>query len=177
MGRRLLLRRLVLRSQPLPSRGEPQNAVCGISAPFGTLSPAKGQIIYVLRTRAPLSGVAPFSCDLHVLGAPLTFALSQDQTLQLLKLLSHCVRRQQRIDPASLSFRITLDSENRCHGGVVDRHNLSRCTELNPCVYVSLRFSFQRPKPALSLHSASGEDRVSLRGGRLSSCPSASVNS
>src|SRR5690606_2008280 len=28
-----------------------------------------------------------FSCDLHVLGPPLTFALSQDQTLQL-KLLS-----------------------------------------------------------------------------------------
>ena len=55
----------------------------GISAPFGTLSPFKGQVIYVLRTRAPLSGVAPFSCDLHVLGVPLTFALSQDQTLQL----------------------------------------------------------------------------------------------
>ena len=73
-------------SQPLPSSGEPPNAVCGISAPFETLSPAEGQIIYVLRTRAPLSGVAPFSCDLHVLGAPLTFALSQDQTLQLYKL-------------------------------------------------------------------------------------------
>jgi hypothetical protein len=71
------------RSQPLPSHGEPQNAVCGISAPFGTLSPAEGQIIYVLRTRAPLSGVTPLSCDLHVLGVPLTFALSQDQTLQL----------------------------------------------------------------------------------------------
>jgi len=81
MGRRLLLQWLVLRSQPLPSIGEPINAVCGISAPFGTLSPAEGQIIYVLRTRAPL-GIAT-SCDLHVLGAPLTFALSQDQTLQL----------------------------------------------------------------------------------------------
>ena len=46
-------------SQPLPSSGEPPNAVCGISAPFGTLSPAKGQIIYVLRTRAPLSGLPP----------------------------------------------------------------------------------------------------------------------
>ena len=28
--------------------------LCGISAPFGTLSPAKGQITYVLLTRAPL---------------------------------------------------------------------------------------------------------------------------
>ena len=29
------------------------------------------------------TGVAPFSLDLHVLSAPLTFVLSQDQTLQL----------------------------------------------------------------------------------------------
>jgi hypothetical protein len=47
-------------SQPLPILGEPRTAVCGISAPFGTLSPAEGQIIYVLRTRAPLSGLLPF---------------------------------------------------------------------------------------------------------------------
>ena len=39
---------------------------------------------YVLLTRAPLYwGRSPFSHDLHVLGAPLTFVLSQDQTLQL----------------------------------------------------------------------------------------------
>ena len=38
----------------------------------------------MLLTRAPLyRGRSPFSCDLHVLGAPLTFVLSQDQTLQL----------------------------------------------------------------------------------------------
>jgi hypothetical protein len=40
-------------------------------------------MIYVLLTRAPLyRGRSPFSCDLHVLGAPLTFVLSQNQTLQ-----------------------------------------------------------------------------------------------
>ena len=61
----------------------------GISPPFGRLSHARGKIAYVLRTRAPLyRGRSPFSCDLHVLGAPLTFALSQDQTLQLKKLAS-----------------------------------------------------------------------------------------
>ena len=37
---------------------------------------------YVLLTRAPLNRVAPVAFDLHVLGAPLTFVLSQDQTLQ-----------------------------------------------------------------------------------------------
>src|SRR4029078_12421733 len=48
------------------------------------LSPARRQITHVLLTRAPLyRGRSPFSCDLHVLGAPLTFVLSQDQTLQL----------------------------------------------------------------------------------------------
>ena len=36
----------------------------------------------MLRTRAPLSTPKGFSFDLHVLGPPLTFALSQDQTLQ-----------------------------------------------------------------------------------------------
>ena len=42
----------------------------------------------MLLTRAPLyRGLLRFSCDLHVLGAPLTFALSQDQTLQLFLLL------------------------------------------------------------------------------------------
>src|SRR6185436_9290668 len=56
----------------------------GISTPFGMLSPARGKITHVLLTRAPLyRGRSPFSLDLHVLGAPLTFVLSQDQTLQL----------------------------------------------------------------------------------------------
>src|SRR5580704_2039818 len=49
------------------------------------LSPARGKITHVLLTRAPLyRGRSPFSCDLHVLGAPLTFVLSQDQTLQFI---------------------------------------------------------------------------------------------
>ena len=57
--------------------------LCCISSPFGELSTTRGKIIYVLLTRAPLyRGRSPFSCDLHVLGAPLTFVLSQNQTLQ-----------------------------------------------------------------------------------------------
>ena len=39
---------------------------------------------YVLRTRPPLySELPPFARDLHVLGMPPAFNLSQDQTLQL----------------------------------------------------------------------------------------------
>ena len=40
----------------------------------------------MLRTRAPLVVAHPF--DLHVLGPPQTFALSQDQTLQFELVLS-----------------------------------------------------------------------------------------
>ena len=80
MGRRLILKR------ELPWRGPlwPLLALCCISSPFGELSTTRGLITYVLLTRAPLyRGRSPFSHDLHVLGAPLTFVLSQDQTLQL----------------------------------------------------------------------------------------------
>ena len=56
----------------------------GISTPFGELFRASGQITHVLRTRAPLySPLRAFPLDLHVLGTPPAFVLSQDQTLQL----------------------------------------------------------------------------------------------
>ncbi len=57
-----------------------QMNVCGISSPFGLLSPGEGQVSYVLRTRSPLSLATAF--DLHVLGTPPAFILSQDQTLR-----------------------------------------------------------------------------------------------
>ena len=59
----------------------------GISQPFGWLFPTSRQVTYVLLTRAPLySGnrSPPFSHDLHVLGTPPAFVLSQDQTLQFI---------------------------------------------------------------------------------------------
>jgi len=53
--------------------------ICGISHPFGQLSPARGQVTHVLLSRSPLTPKCPF--DLHVLGTPPAFILSQDQTL------------------------------------------------------------------------------------------------
>ncbi len=45
----------------------------------------------MLLTRAPLySGLPPFAYDLHVLGTPPAFVLSQDQTLQLVLLSRSC---------------------------------------------------------------------------------------
>ena len=58
----------------------------GISTPFEVLSQIIRQIIYALLTRAPLNeGASPLiPFDLHVLGTPPAFVLSQDQTLQLI---------------------------------------------------------------------------------------------
>ena len=58
--------------------------LCGISTSFEMLFPARGQITHVLLTRLPrYRGLPPFAFDLHVLGTPPAFVLSQDQTLQL----------------------------------------------------------------------------------------------
>jgi hypothetical protein len=67
-----------------PAGAEAPVVSSGISIPFGRLFRAPGQITHVLLTRAPLySSLRTFSLDLHVLGTPPAFVLSQDQTLQL----------------------------------------------------------------------------------------------
>jgi hypothetical protein len=79
--------------------------LCCISPPFGRLSTTQRQITYVLLTRAPLyRGLLPFSCDLHVLSAPLTFVLSQDQTLQ--KELLETGHEANRVPVALLLFSL-----------------------------------------------------------------------
>ena len=57
--------------------------LCGISKPFGLLSPASGQVTNALLTRSPLSTIADTPFDLHGLGTPPAFILSQDQTLRM----------------------------------------------------------------------------------------------
>ena len=59
----------------------------------------------MLLTRAPLyRGRSPFSCDLHVLGAPLTFVLSQDQTLQFESFGRRCGAKPLRRHDGSLCY-------------------------------------------------------------------------
>ena len=63
--------------------------LCGISDRFQSLFPTEGQVAHALLARPPLSyikihpkvsfHITPF--DLHVLGMPPAFVLSQDQTL------------------------------------------------------------------------------------------------
>ena len=56
---------------------------CGISSRFQLLSPTERQVPHALLTRSPLTQGAssPRPFDLHVLGTPPAFVLSQDQTL------------------------------------------------------------------------------------------------
>ena len=82
--------------EPTPNRIAPLTPVpcgpvvsCGIRTPFGILSPCLGQVAHALLPRPPLkhnrfhpktsANVSPL--DLHVLGTPPAFVLSQDQTL------------------------------------------------------------------------------------------------
>ena len=70
-------------------RGCPPNTLCGISSRFQLLSPTPRQVAHALLTRPPLSHLSSLteisedraSFDLHVLGTPPAFILSQDQTL------------------------------------------------------------------------------------------------
>jgi hypothetical protein len=55
---------------------------CGISNPFGLVSRTAGQVTNALLTRSPLTFLAKCPFDLHVLGTPPAFILSQDQTLR-----------------------------------------------------------------------------------------------
>ena len=85
IGREAILQRIA----PLVSRGCPLDTSCGINPVFTRLFRSMGQVTHALLTRPPLSLfiVTPkgsnkqTSFDLHVLGTPPAFVLSQDQTL------------------------------------------------------------------------------------------------
>ena len=115
---------------PFPSGTKVPVGLSGISTPFGELFRAPRKITHVLRTRAPLySSLRTFSLDLHVLGTPPAFVLSQDQTLQLR------VFSMLGLLPKSLS-RFTA-------------YVLLQLKECGTAFrIVGLLFSFQRPSPA-----------------------------
>ena len=79
IGRTPLLQRLPYDSLSSPSRR--QVTVCGIRPAFAGLFPTRGQVSYVFLTRPPLGGPKTTPFDLHALGTPPAFILSQDQTL------------------------------------------------------------------------------------------------
>ena len=86
-------------------RGCPQITLCGISSRFQLLSPTERQVPHALLTRSPLKQspkkLLPF--DLHVLGTPPAFVLSQDQTLKKLY-LKHQSASNQFLNNLLLAF-------------------------------------------------------------------------
>ena len=79
----LMGREPLSRAKYLSPLGSTPKVVCGISSPFGLLSPTQGQVTHVLLSRSPLCPLTETPFDLHVLGTPPAFVLSQDQTLRL----------------------------------------------------------------------------------------------
>ena len=88
IGREPIFQRIA----PLVFRPCRQNTLCGISTVFTVLFPSERQVAHALLTRPPLSKTRKSSSklesnqrftpfDLHVLGTPPAFVLSQDQTL------------------------------------------------------------------------------------------------
>ena len=85
------------RIAPLVIKGCPFITLRGISSRFQLLSPSERQVAHTLLTRPPLShtslrriSVRYASFDLHVLGTPPAFILSQDQTLNKSYLKASC---------------------------------------------------------------------------------------
>gem|GEM_PF-1824588 len=75
-----------MKRSPFIPMATAKGTVSGISNAFAKLSRIQGQITHALLTRAPLYSFRRsrnFSFDLHVLGTPPAFILSQDQTLHL----------------------------------------------------------------------------------------------
>jgi hypothetical protein len=81
-------------------------SVWGLSCRFQQLSPSKGQVSHVLLTRSPLSLTIAheLTFDLHVLGTPPAFILSQDQTLHL-EVLPYSSRLSSQASLSSLDAR------------------------------------------------------------------------
>ena len=101
------------------SRGAMRHpGVSGITRPFGRLSRGRGQVLHVLLSRSPLASLrrgVPF--DLHVLGAPPAFILSQDRTLRPKYMGFEPVRSSQLLADRFRSIHMVLLDRKRNFSG------------------------------------------------------------
>ena len=112
------------------------------------MSPTERQVPHALLTRSPLSevpkGFTPF--DLHVLGTPPAFVLSQDQTLKNLYLKPFSESKIPFLNNLLLAF-ITQEFSL-----AVFRLRLNNSINCPRCFSLSLRYSIYKVQPfALSL--------------------------
>ena len=116
--------------------------LCGISSRFQLLSPTERQVSHALLTRSPLSRKPKLSTpfDLHVLGTPPAFVLSQDQTLKklYLKLLSKpqiSFLNNLLLAIITQEFSLAVNSISR---------NLNKSINLSKVFSLSLRYSIYK---------------------------------
>ena len=96
--------------------------LCGISSDFSLLSPSIRQVTHVLLTRPPLDNVSSgrsfpirISFDLHVLGTPPAFILSQDRTLiKSASLTKSIIRSSERFKFSPSQNALSLFFLNYC---------------------------------------------------------------
>ena len=140
----------------------------GISTSFEVLSQIIRQIIYALLTRAPLneeaSSFTPF--DLHVLGTPPAFVLSQDQTLQLISGFGDSVAPWHLCHPGPdfVGFLLSLSLPKKQQSTVRFR---TRFAFLD---FVSTNFSKNRPFRAPVFRGVCLVGGIWVLGHRLSEC-------
>ena len=145
----------------LVTGGCPPATSCGISSRFQLLSPTTGQVAHVLLTRPPLSQILfrrisreSASFDLHVLGTPPAFVLSQDQTLNksyLMALSDREINSSIAITSSQRNFmRISFQSPLRTLSGAY-LHKLLLCSIYK--VHMPARAKKQRsPRGALLIY-------------------------
>jgi hypothetical protein len=156
---------------PIPYRPKALDITpCGETSPWGInpgfpgLSPCTGQVAYALRTRAPLSSSpkARIPYDLHVLGLPLAFILSQDQTLHCMvssagiqtgcpsRALGTSLARSPVPSPLSFVFvlqyfnELTIQESDRMPGLLAGVPNTRNGSLSAPFMYPLLRTGLQR---------------------------------
>ncbi len=97
IGHRPIPWRLPSRETKLCSLRATKETLCGLVGDFSPVSLTKGQVTHVLLTRPPLplSPKKDRTFDLHVLGTPPAFILSQDQTRHPIALSVHLLTRSE----------------------------------------------------------------------------------
>ena len=147
--------------------------LCGISSDFSLLSPSIRQVTHVLLTRPPLDNVSsgrsfpiriPF--DLHVLGTPPAFILSQDRTLIMSTFHKEkyvMYKTTAQAVPCKARLRSCLKATRRSNV-VLSLKESTECTDYNevvPCV-AGLRTCFKARRRSSTVKFSPSQNALSL---------------
>ena len=161
------------------SRGAMRHpGVSGITRPFGRLSRGRGQVLHVLLSRSPLASArrqVPF--DLHVLGAPPAFILSQDRTLRPKYMGFEPVRSSQLLADRFRSIHMVLYRKRNFSGPPLgglakNKSKLDHFKWFDVCPDATQLECPSSQYPVLKVHACAGSrsDRAARQGDILPDC-------